>query len=108
MEIGSLSSYVTNQEAQTVATNLVNEWICRFGAPDVIHTDQGRNFEAHLFSDVCKLLDVEKTRTTLYHPQSNGLVERLNRTLLAMLSIKAQKDQEEWEKKVPTRTYTDV
>ena len=60
---------------------LVNEWICRFGAPDVIHSDQGKNFESHLFADVCHLLGMEKTRTIPYHPQSDGLVERFNQNL---------------------------
>ena len=62
-------------------------FVCRFGAPDYLHTDQGRNFESNLFSKICKLLGVSKTRTTPYHPQSDGLVER---TLLNMLSIAAQ------------------
>ena len=90
-----------NQEAVTVARVLVEEWICRFGTPDTIHSDQGRNFESQLFSEVCRLLDIKKTRTTPYHPQSDGLVERLNRTLLTMLSIKANEDQENWDLCLP-------
>ena len=70
-----------------MARVLVNEWICHFGVPDAIHSDQGANFEDHLFTEVGELLDMEKTRTTPYHPQSDGLVERMNRTLLMMLSI---------------------
>ena len=70
-----------NQEAAIVAQALMSEWICRYGAPESIHTDQGRNFESKLFSEHCSLLDTHKTRTTPYHPQSDRLVERLNRTL---------------------------
>jgi len=40
---------------------------------------------------------MEKTRTTAYHPQSDGLVERMNRTLLMMLSIRAQEEEERWD-----------
>ena len=59
----------------------------RFGIPNQIHTDQGREIESELFSELCKLLGIEKTRTTPYRPQSDGLVdERFNRTLIAMLS----------------------
>eukprot|EP00731_Ephydatia_muelleri_P021893 Em0014g484a len=47
----------------------------RFGVPDSLHTDQGRNFEAKVLKEVCQLLGVKKTRTTPYHPQSDGLVE---------------------------------
>ena len=86
--------------AATVARTLVNEWICRFGVPDAIHSDQGANFEGHLFTEVGKLLGIEKTRTTPYHPQSDGLVERMNRTLLMMLSIQAQ-GEERWDEFLP-------
>ena len=89
-----------NKEAATVARVLVNEWICRFGVPDAIHSDQGANFEGHLFMKVGELLDMEKTRTTPYHPQSDGLVERMNRTLLMMLSIRAQ-EEERWDEFLP-------
>ena len=89
-----------NKEAATVARVLVNEWICRFGVPDAIHSDQGANFEGHLFMEVGELLGIEKTRTTPYHPQSDGLVERMNRTLLMMLSIRAQ-EEERWDEFLP-------
>ena len=85
-----------NQEATTVAKKLTEDWIFRFGAPYSIHTDQGRNFESKLFAELCELLDVRKTRTSPYHPQSDGLVERLNRTILMMLSIVLEK-QSNWD-----------
>ncbi|KAK9972385.1 hypothetical protein ABG768_025692 [Culter alburnus] len=56
-----------NQEAQTVAKCLVEEWVCRYGAARSIHTDQGRNFESCLFKEVCRLLSMHKTRTSPYH-----------------------------------------
>ena len=68
-----------NKEAATVARVLVNVWICRFGVPDAIHSDQCANFEGHLFTEVGKLLGIEKTRTTSY-PQSDDRVEQMNRT----------------------------
>ena len=69
-----------NMEAQTVARLLVEEIIVRLGTPYVIHTDQGVQFESNLFQEVCILLQIQKTRTTPYHPQSDGMVERNNRT----------------------------
>ena len=73
-------------EATTVAELLVREFICRFGVPLLIHSEQGRNFESELFAEMCRLLDIKKTRTTPYHPESDGMVERFNRTLEAQLS----------------------
>ena len=54
-----------NQEAPTVIKVVVEEWICRFGAPDAIHTDQGRNFKPQLLSDICSIFDVEKPELPL-------------------------------------------
>ena len=77
---------IPNQEAATVATKVVEEFVARMGVPRQIHSDQGRNFEAAVFQEMCALLGIEKTRTTPLHPQSDGMVERYNRTLEAMLA----------------------
>ena len=74
-----------NMEAKSVAQLLVEEVIVRFGTPYVIHTDQGVQFENNLFQ-VCRLLQIQKTRTTPYHPQSDGMFERINRTIFTILS----------------------
>ena len=86
-----------NQEAATVAKKLVDEFFFRFSPPEQLHSDQGRNFESDIIAEVCKLLGVLKTRTTPYHPQSDGLVERCNRTLLNMLATAAQEKPFDWE-----------
>ncbi|KRX68119.1 Retrovirus-related Pol polyprotein from transposon [Trichinella sp. T6] len=87
--------------ANTVARTLVNEFICRYGAPKSLHSDQGRNFEAALIKELCEMFDIHKTRTTPYHPQSNGLVERFHRTLLTMLSARATTDRRNWDLILP-------
>jgi len=69
-----------NYEAVTVATALVENWISRFGVPLELHSDQGSNFESQVFGEVAKLLGLRKTRTTPLHPQSDGMVERFNKT----------------------------
>ena len=86
-----------NQEATTVARTLVDEVFMRFSTPEQLHSDQGRQFEGQLITEVCKLLNINKTRTTPYHPQCDGLVERLNRTLLNMLATCAKDHPFEWE-----------
>ena len=70
-----------NQEAVAVAEVLIRELIGRFGVPLILYFDQGWNFESAVFSEMCKLLEVTKTRTTPLNPQSDGMVERFNRTL---------------------------
>ena len=67
--------------AATVVNVIVEEWIMRYGAPDVLHTDQGTNFNSDLMHDICRLFMIDKTRTTRYHPQGNGQVARFNRVI---------------------------
>ncbi|CAC5392160.1 unnamed protein product [Mytilus coruscus] len=92
---------VPNHTALTVADKLVTEVFCRFGMPSQIHSDQGREFESELFAQVCSLLNIEKTRTCPYRPQSDGLVERMNRTLIQMLSIFVNDNRNDWDDHLP-------
>ena len=55
-----------------------------------------------IIKEICQLLGIRKTRTTPYHPQSDGLVERFNRTLLSMLSIVVEEDELSWDLHLPT------
>ena len=91
-----------DQTAKTTAETLVNEVIMRFGMPIVFHSDQGRNFESALVREVCKLLGIRKSRTTAYHPQGDGLVERMNRTLVESLSKYVDTNQKDWDKWIAT------
>jgi len=54
-----------------------------------LHSDQGRQFESAVMTEVCDLLGIEKSRTTPYHPQLDGLAKRYNCTLLSMLGTAA-------------------
>ena len=92
---------IPNMEAKTVAQKLVTEVIARFGVPTVIHSDQGKQFESQLFLELCKMLNIRKTRTTPYHPQSDGLVERFNRTLASMLRAYVNEHHTDWDEHLP-------
>ena len=72
-------------------------FIARFGLPKQIHSDQGSQFESKLFHSLCKLLGIDKTCTTAYHPQSNGFIERYNRTLENILSKLIDNEQRSWD-----------
>ena len=87
-----------NQQAHTVAAVMDKEWISVFGAPRTIHSDQGTSFESELFQELCKMLQIEKTRTTAYHPQGNSQCERFNSTLLSMIHAHASKDPLHWDR----------
>lgn len=88
---------IPNQEAVTVAQKLVNELFCRFSTPEQLHSDQGSQFESDLIAEVCKILNIRKSRTTPYHPQCDGLIERFNHTLLDMLATTCKDHPFDWE-----------
>ena len=92
---------VPNQEASTIACVFTEEWVSRYGVPGELHSDQGRNFESRLFAKTCQLLGIRKTRTTPLHPQSDGMVERMNRTLCGSLSKYVDKHHRDWDSHLP-------
>ena len=95
---------IPDHTASTVASVLVYQFISRFGIPQQIHSDQGREFEAVLFQEMCKLLQIDKTRTTPWRPCSNGLVENFNRTLGALLRQMTSKHQRDWDEHIGLAT----
>ena len=90
-----------DKTAQSVADAFFNQIVCRFGMPSVIHSDQGREFENKIMQELCLLGGSHKTRTTPYHPESDGMVERFNRTLLMMLAMFAGKNRDDWDDLLP-------
>ena len=92
---------IPNQEAITVARAFVTQFVCRLGVPYKVHTDQGPNFESALFKEVFKLLGIEKTRTTPYRPQSDGMVERFMSTMASMVAMYVANDQTDWDEHLP-------
>ncbi|KAL1276099.1 hypothetical protein QQF64_035722 [Cirrhinus molitorella] len=73
----------------------------RVGIPAEILTDQGTLFMSLLMADLCRLLRVKQLHTTVYHPQTDGLVERFNQTLKHMLRHAAAEDRCDWDQMLP-------
>ena len=84
-----------------MAEVFVREFFGRYGVPRQLHSDQGSQFESKLFQEMCQLLGIDKTRTTSYRPQSDGQVERFNRTMEAMLSAYVASHQRDWDEHLP-------
>ena len=86
-----------NQTAHSVARCLFEDYVLVHGVPEILHTDQGRQFEAEVIQSLCQWLGIKKTRTTAYNPKSDGMVERHNRTLIDQLAKMLLSHGGEWD-----------
>ena len=87
-------------DAEHVAEALVTLF-ARVGVPKEILTDQWTNFTSKLLAELYRLLHVKAVRTSPYHPQTDGLVERFNRTLKSMLRKTVNDEGKDWDKLLP-------
>ena len=91
-----------DQTSITITRLLVEHIVSRHGVPGELLSDRGAAFLSKLMEEVYSLLGVRKTNTTAYHPQTDGLVERFNRTLTNMLAKKVKrKNGRDWDVQLP-------
>jgi len=76
---------------------IYEEIICRHGCPQKILTDRGTHFNNQLINGLMERFKIKHLLSTSYHPQTNGLVERFNRTLCESLA-KLVEQTNEWDK----------
>ena len=96
---------VKNQSAYTIAKMLVEKIIPRHGVPAQLLSDRGAVFLSKLLAKVYQLMGMKKLNTSAYHPQTNGLVEQFNHTLLGMLAESAQQDGNDWNICLPLMLF---
>ena len=87
-------------DAETIADELLRIFT-RVGIPKRLLTDQGSNFTSLLMKQVSALLKITQLQTSPYHPQTDGLVERFNGTLKAMLRRFAREAPKNWDELLP-------
>ena len=92
----SLAVPLPNALTITIANAFIKDVICIFGAPKFILTDQGRNFLSNLIQKVAKRFKIKRMKTTAFHPQSNGSVERSHHALGEFLKQYSEKNCE-WD-----------
>ena len=90
---------IKDTSATGCARAFISHWIARFGMPMDLSSDQGTQFTSELWVAVAKLLGMKLHRTTTYHPQSNGLVERFHRHLKS--ALKARLSGPNWSDELP-------
>ncbi|XP_078472915.1 LOW QUALITY PROTEIN: uncharacterized protein LOC144734543 [Lampetra planeri] len=92
---------IPDKTALVVARAFVENYVLKCGIPERVITDQGSEFEAELFQALCREFGIQKDRTTAYHPQANGMVERMNQTLAGKLKRMAAANQQDWDEHLP-------
>ncbi|CAF2040851.1 unnamed protein product [Rotaria magnacalcarata] len=88
---------VPDCSAKTTAEALFNEFICKYGVPAVIRSDQGTHFHNQLMKAMSKLIGYDHTYSTTYHPQSNGMIERFNATFVPQIAKLQDKENNNWD-----------
>ena len=92
---------IRSKSAITVARGLVDRVFLPFGTPRLLLTDNGKEFENELCAELCRLLDIEKQKTTFYRPQCNGGIERWHSTMHSMLAKVIDVHQKDWHVRLP-------
>lgn len=90
---------IPDMTAETVAKTIFYEYIPRFGTPEKLTSDQGSQFESKIMEQLCQFMNIKRIRTTAYHPQANGMLERFHRTLKA--ALRATGDFPHWSRHIP-------
>ena len=95
----------TNKSAETAAEKLFHDFVLKFGTPNRILHDQGKEFENKLFDELEKYFGIKRCRTTPYHPMGNGMVKRLNSTVIQMLLTLPEKLKYKWKDSLSKLKY---
>ena len=88
-----------------VAKAFCKSWVFNHGIPKVLLTDNGTQFTASFFRNVCRILGIHKVFTAEYHPQTNGQAERFNRTIVAAIRNYVSDSQRDWDEWLEPLTY---
>jgi hypothetical protein len=95
---------IKSKEAVEVGKKLF-KYICTYGIPNKLLSDQAKEFESELLAYLWEVLDIKKLRTSPYHPETDGLSERDIQSLLGMLRTVTNTNQDNWENYLDSLAY---
>ena len=87
-------------DAESIAAAFLDYWVAAYGPPATVLSDNGPQFRSTYFQGVCSLLGISNRYSTTYHPQTNGQVERYNRTIVGQLRTYVEDHQDRWDELV--------
>ena len=99
---------IAKADAPTIAMLIKDHIVPRFGAPEILLSDRGSIFISELITTVCASLQIVQVNSTAYHPQANGLVERMNGTIGRLLRrvLASHKNHQRWDELLPLILYS--
>lgn len=95
---------LSSDDSDTVVSAFLDTWVASYGPPETLLTDNGPQLMAVHFRGVCGMLGIKHVISTTYHPQTQGQVERYNRTIVAQLRIYVEDHQDRWDELVSVLT----
>ena len=96
-----MAAATPNQTAATIANVFLRKVICNHGAPEEVLSEKGTQFTSEIFKKINEILGTKTENTSLYHPQTDGLVEKFNGTLIRMLTVYVNDNQTDWDEYIP-------
>ena len=101
----AITRAVARENETTIAKVLIEDVFLVHGVPDVIITDRGKSFNTQLLKEIYTEFNVKHVTSTPYHPQTNGLTERFNKTLAIMMSMYVSHNHKDWDDYLPYVTF---
>ncbi|XP_051170097.1 uncharacterized protein LOC127287306 [Leptopilina boulardi] len=100
----SVATPLRRIDSVSVANAFAEKFISQFGCPQIVHTDQGRDFTSKLMENFCKIFKIKQLRSTAFHPQSLGSLERSHHVLIQYLKNFCNKNN--WDKWLPYAMFS--
>jgi hypothetical protein len=91
---------IPNMTTDTVARAFVEYIICRFGPPETLLCDRGRNFTSELMKRVCKLLNISQIFISAFHPAGNSHLERSHKSFSSVIANYVRSDHRDWDDQI--------
>ena len=94
-----------SKETLNAAKGIVHGWCCHYGIPEKLLTDGGKEYQSELMHAMMELLDVERLKTTIFHPECDGQSERDIQTFKKMITAYINEEQSNWDQHIEVLAY---
>ena len=97
---------LSDTSSTTIADIIINKFIYTFGSPAELLSDQGSNISGELMKEVARIFQIKQIKTSVYHPQSNGSLERSHHVLAEYLKPFINQQQNNWDSSLDAAMFS--